>query len=130
MNQLCNYRTAYLRLCFHIYIVYSMQKVTFLLTQLKITIFPFLILFKRIESIDMTLCVISFLVSNNNLQYYMPHTLASKSSCPAIHIWSCTVWGIFRPAYLVHRAHVRRIKKNGIRFTCVHFLGDLVSKIH
>ena len=49
-------------LCFHIYIVYSMQKATFLLTQLKITIFPFLILFKRIESIDMTLCVISFLV--------------------------------------------------------------------
>ena len=29
-----NYRTAYLRLCFHIYIVYSMQKNMFLLTQL------------------------------------------------------------------------------------------------
>ena len=42
-----------------------MQKATFLLTQLKITIFPFLILFKRIESIDMTLCVISFLVIVN-----------------------------------------------------------------
>ena len=28
----------------------------------KVTFFPFLILFKRIESIDMTPCVISFLV--------------------------------------------------------------------
>ena len=28
----------------------------------KFTFFPFLILFKRIESIDMTRCVISFLV--------------------------------------------------------------------
>ena len=49
--------------------------------------------------------------SNDILQYYMPHTLASKSLCPAIHIWSCTVLGIFRSAYLVHRVHVRRIKK-------------------
>ena len=30
----------------------------------KFTFFPFLILFKRIESIDMTPCVISFLVIN------------------------------------------------------------------
>ena len=30
----------------------------------KFTFFPCLILFKRIESIDMTPCVISFLVSN------------------------------------------------------------------
>ena len=30
----------------------------------KFTFFPFLILFKRIESIDMTPCVISFLVKN------------------------------------------------------------------
>ena len=34
VDQLCNYRTAYLRLCFHIYIAYSMQKNMFLLTQL------------------------------------------------------------------------------------------------
>ena len=31
----------------------------------KFTFFPFLILFKRIESIDMTPCVISFLVKNS-----------------------------------------------------------------
>ena len=30
----------------------------------KIHIFPFLILFKRIESIDMTPCVVSFLVKH------------------------------------------------------------------
>ena len=33
----------------------------------KFTFFPFLILFKRIESTDMTLCVISFLVSTSQL---------------------------------------------------------------
>ena len=34
VDQLCSYRTADLRLCFHNYIVYSMQKATFLMTQL------------------------------------------------------------------------------------------------
>ena len=36
----------------------------------KFTIFPFLILFKRIESIDMTPCVISFLVYVFLIQFY------------------------------------------------------------
>ena len=34
VDQLCSYRTADLRLCFHNYIVYSMQNTTFLMTQL------------------------------------------------------------------------------------------------
>ena len=34
----------------------------------KFTLFPFLILFKRIESIDMTPCVISFLVYSGRMR--------------------------------------------------------------
>ena len=47
----------------------------------KFTFFPFLILFKRIESIDMTPCVISFLV----LTFY-------RKYCKAIRCYDIELW--------------------------------------
>ena len=37
----------------------------------KFTFFPFLILFKRIEPIDMTPCVIPFLVISGSYNFYL-----------------------------------------------------------
>ena len=45
----------------------------------KFTFFPFLILFKRIESIDMTPCVISFLVYEIKAKSLSLHTCPMKS---------------------------------------------------
>ena len=41
----------------------------------KFTFFPFLILFKRIESIDMTPCVISFLVNTWFTDFFLQNIM-------------------------------------------------------
>ena len=52
--------------------------------------FPFLILFKRIESIDMTLCVISFLVYSGRIRTLV--AMASYSSHRLIsEKWKLTI---------------------------------------
>ena len=50
----------------------------------KFTFFPFLILFKRIESIDMTPCVISFLVYFSFYRPSQPNFLKIEKKIKAI----------------------------------------------